>query len=365
MKFQTPTYKTIVFIVSTVVLLSSNQSFSIEPYWKDPPTSSSFFSTFNVPENYKQIIQSLTDYHKLPKSDHVALSARIAQLQLIVTLLKQVDHLDKPTEYEIIAIAALAEMCEKKAEYLSQIEKLIPVFNDDFNNMKSSFEPSNKRITMDSLELINSISFIPHLRNDIGLFWLEVIDPCHRVLLPYWVKWTKLEEKNSFFLWLEEQIIEPNVSQVKILDKESLTECEVSFNIGKLYTRDIQDYSSKLNDSNEPLKYVFVLMADELLLVSRAQPGVRHVSLSSGKPILSAGELWVHHGKIIKIFFMSGHYRPKMSNYKFFIDYLIKNQADLTGLTQIDYYAGNSVLQASLADFIHIINKEKSNGQET
>lgn len=161
--------------------------------------------------------------------------------------------------------------------------------------------------------------------------------------------------KPSFFLWLEGEVVPKNIPAVNIFDKDKLDKYEVYQVNGRVHYN--FDNKSTLIDTNDiSVEYMYVLTIDNKLKIVRAEENdIRHVSLTAGEPILSAGNIWIKNGYINKIFFRSGHYRPKLSHYKIMLDYLVSKHFDLTEVSLVQFYEGANISSLTLNDFTNYL----------
>lgn len=321
-------------------ILILNQNVLANCHWQDPPDSNSFFLLLEDSPAFKPLRAMLDEYHNVDKTNYNSLGLRVEKLEVIYSEAKKLLDHHQWNDYAQLSLSTLADISINKSQYLRQLQQLYKKYNDDFDTIACLYKATDDN-QHSLLELVNEIYYSPHLQEEIGLFWLEATDPCHRQLIPYWKKWNKLKNTTLFFLWLEEQNVPVQVSKVNYIADEKL----------KAHVMQTTDHGVKL--SNETLtsnEYLFIINMEQQILICQAKPGFRHTSLSHGKPIIAAGSLWFEDNQVIKVSFKSGHYRPTSFQYRqgwFFL----KEKRLLGKIKTVEYYKGTEFVSQHLTEF--------------
>jgi hypothetical protein len=244
-------------------------------------------------------------YHSIDKTKLELLNLRINLLDKIgqkIRLLKTRSNFKKSNN--LVKLGHLLEpLIRKKLWYLQEIRKIYTN-----KNLFAKFTLVNKSNDQyKPIFLINKVLFDFKLPAFWGLYQLEVIDPCHRMLTPYYLKWEAEGGNIPFFLWLENQELSFRTLQMNFFSDKEVASSELKISKGKFKHVN----SDKLvNYSEKDKEYIYILSTDKKLFVTVANEVVRHSSLSGGKPVLGAGALVIKDGNLSYIDLESGHYQP-------------------------------------------------------
>lgn len=338
-------------IFGFVLFIASLHLYAVEIHWQELPKTESFFTLLPNDVMLHDLKQILADYHAIRRDNLEQLPQRIVMLDSIITECDKLSKLEHESIYTHMSLSALQSMAARKKMYLKELRKLYSFFKDDFNSVQFMFSKNHFKRSGVSLELKNNLYFSPHLEDDLGIFWIEMLDPCHRMLANYWNKWKDSGSNVLFFLWLEDQLVDKNVQRINVISHPELEKYKVKVNSGKIGTYNQHNTFQILSTNNNNKEYLFIIDLDNNLLLLEAKAGNRHVSLSAGKPVMSAGNLLVNDGQISKIFFKSGHYFPTIESYKYTYEYLKTLGVDMDGLSSIDYYLGTNIISKSPKEF--------------
>src|SRR5690606_18189140 len=196
---------------------------------------------------------------------------------------------------------------EEKGEYLKGLA------NMQKSLTANPYYTAKLETNRNPLFLVNERKYDSKLRIYWGEYFLEVIDPCHRLLTSYHVLWleTNPVDKDyfSFFVWLDGQNVHFELTAMHYFTDAEKDPFEVHVRDGKL----IQKMSGEaLTCSQENQEYLFIIDLDEKIYIAPGSREIRHTSLSHGKPVLAAGNIHVREGVIERLGLESGHYQPTL-----------------------------------------------------
>lgn len=346
---------TVKAFVSVMLMIYASVGYSSDIHWQELPESETFFTMMSVDESFNDLQLYLDTYHAIKKDDLKLLDYRIGMLGKIISECDKLIVKGYESKYTQLSIVALRKISMSKKNYLAQIGKLYDFFDDDFNSVKHLFAREYYPRSEMSLELKNSTFFSPHMESEMGFFWVEMLDPCHRPLYIYWKKWQKLGIKTPFFLWLEDEVVDRNISRTNIISAHELDKYKIKIKSGRIHTVNSSIGMQIVNESTEDREYLFIINLNDELLICEAKSGNRHVSISGGRPVLAAGNLWIKDGMLTKIFFRSGHYLPTLKNYKFTYRFLQDLGVNMTQIKTVDYYLDTTIVSQSLDEFKEFI----------
>jgi hypothetical protein len=170
------------------------------------------------------------------------------------------------------------------------------------------------------VKLVDSAADFRNVGKSESSVWLEVIDPKHReygALSHKYEKWRNDPKaqtaKQSFWEYIKDYEVEGTV----LYDNGAKFSAERGVdgawkeiqgqNIDTLSSESIQSAGTNVGWG------IFAVTTDQKLHVgdhsNNPQAWVRHTSLTSGEPILAAGEIGVREGKITAISNLTGHYK--------------------------------------------------------
>jgi hypothetical protein len=278
--------------------------------WLDLPWSDyKVILAIDEPE-IEHLNERITEYHALDKCSAETLSSRIDCLESISAYLQFLAAQKKFVEKKPL-IFLLNEAIQGKQEYLRQIWH-IP--SDEEIAHYHLGPASSQEGDWMVFPLRNTFSYSIKMKEYWGSFWLESIDPCHRRLANYYQFWLNTHPASisyqTFFLWLESQLIPRNILTVKYYSDQQLESCRIEVNEGYLKKSDGQE----LAHTDPTKRNLFVISLSKNLYVEAHKEGVWHTSLSRGKPVLGAGLLQIDQGVITMVAFESGHYLPSLEH---------------------------------------------------
>lgn len=256
-------------------------------------------------EYLNQLIKS---YHSIEKS---SLKTQLNRIHLLNTIS---DYLEKLIGqgmfvYGKSTLLLLNKAVQCKREYIKQLIKIpsdeeIESYHLDYSALSTSqFTP---------IVLRNNNAYSLKMKEFWGKFWLESVDPCHRRIANYYHLWLKTQPAcqsyQSFFLWMEAQLIPKNIPLVNYYSDLKLQSCHVKVVNG--YLR--KSATNELLNTDPSKRNLYVINIAMELYLEPWKEGVWHTSLSRGKPVFGAGLLQIEEGIVKMIAFESGHYLPTL-----------------------------------------------------
>lgn len=238
------------------------------------------------------------------------------------------------------------QMVKRKAWYLEEVKRLYLSPNEDFLNIFYQ-TTNNKR---EKIYLKNSIEYDFNLSTYWGMFALEMIDPCKRMLTPQYYKWLQYYKKEypHFFAWLEGEDITFRTPQTKVLNDREMENYKVKFSKGYAY----HSHSNKLLTTEDPNEYIYIITPFEEMYVIESSDSIKHTSLSGGKPLFASGSIRVNNGQIIYISEESGHYRPNANILQKVIVLLKKTYKVNISNMRVSYRSSDNIINEKAQDFI-------------
>lgn len=167
--------------------------------------------------------------------------------------------------------------------------------------------------------------------------------------------WLKSKIDNSYRNFLINQLLAKTVSleiaNTKYFSTVELSTLQVSIN------REIFYQNGEILKNG---KYIFVLTKDDKFYFVKKRKDelgrIQHSSLSSGRPIRSAGKVTIDTGgKLVALNNISGHYRPKSPQIINIVNYLANNNISLNSF-QVEERAFNFVVNVYRADAWIFVN---------
>ncbi len=268
--------------------------------WIDIPTKSLIIKGTVLGKDFKQFSILLDRYHSLDKKNLELIDTRINALTQIITQAKVI--INNNDSKDTTNISLLIPIAEKKIWYLQEIKK---IYKD-----KRAFEvftKINENNKYQPVFLVNEVFFDFKLPTYWGLCYLEVLDPCHRMLTAHYIKWKESGSLVPFYLWLEDQEFPFWTWQIKFFSEQEIKDCELEI-LDDFFVKAVNKIVVNYIDDNK--EYMYCITLDKKLIVTIAEGNIRHTSISRGKPVLGAGSLKIKGGKLVYIDNNSGHYRP-------------------------------------------------------
>jgi hypothetical protein len=331
----------------TYLIFSLSLSFSNEVYklaWRDIPKGP--LSTYGITstDSTDRVEGLISHYHQLSKSALETVNDRLVTLgQIKANLL---DLLGKPSDAKSTkALRALSEIASKKIWYLTEIHKLYETNLEDLAFVKAQFVDDE---SYTPLPLANKLIFGANISAYWGLFWLEALDPCHRMLTSYYVQWDAEKSSVPFFLWLENMDVPWYSPQMHFFSESELIESTYTVTEGLLYNHK----GEKAFLQSDHAEYIYIITLDKKFLITESSPHIRHISLSHGLPVLAAGAVRVVDGKLIYADGESGHYQPTVFHIKQMIDLFRELAVTLDDTLILKYYQDGEIITTQLSEFL-------------
>lgn len=317
--------------------------------WIDFPKQPLVFYLETPNPTYEEVDNIISTYHKMDKTNEKKLKERAEILECLSLTLQQASTIPEDKK-GAKTLQKLSSIAMKKAHYLKSLNSIYLYGLDSFEEMENRYGGLIEKQGYTALPLINKILYGTNLPSYWGLFWLEALDPCHRMLTPYYIKWKEQERTVPFFMWLEEQEIPYYTPQIKLFTEEelALTKYTVFSQNGLIY--DIKGRKPTLNEEKE--EYIYVLSLERNFYITKADTSIRHFSLSGGKPVLAAGALKINEGKIVYLDGESGHYQPTVFDICQAIHLFKELGVIFEETLPIKYYLNQEVYQVPLSQFL-------------
>ena len=286
-----------VFSLGAFQTNSVNASVNQQGAWIDIP-----YKQFITQDKSFESVTSLVDqYHSLDKTGLELIDLRIELLEKIIKSIKFT--ITNESKKDLRNFIRLEPLAEKKLWYLKEIKKIY-LDKQIFNRFANTNELESQYIPV---FLVNKILFDFKLPTYWGLYQLEIIDPCHRMLTSYYMKWKESKSSAPFFLWLENEEISFRSLQMKFFSDEEIKDSEIIVSDGK-FLKPLN--KNLINYDDQDKEYIYIISLDKKLFVTAAGELVRHISLSRGRPVLGSGALKIKNGELVYIDAESGHYQP-------------------------------------------------------
>lgn len=313
------------------------------PDWVDVPQLSCAEIFPGLPNT--RLDKLLTEYNSISNIKLETLDIRIKLLKKIAHecdfVVKKYCHSD--LKYLKNRVESLGNIAHSKMLYLEKLKELPSVSIDHLLGEKKT----------SCLSLHHKLEFDPVIAQYWGLYELEKIDPCHRALEPYFIKWSSQNKKETniihFFLWLEDQIVPKKMRYYHYL-KEKAYDLQVHVVKSLLYTKSKKSALKPLHTRGED--WLFIINNDNQLIVSPESEFIRHSSLSSGSDVLGIGLLNVKHGNIEKISLESGHYIPTINDHYNTLLRLCELVGHIKDTTPVNYYYNFTKHKTSVKAFL-------------
>lgn len=299
------------------------------------------------------INQLIDEYHSIKKPDSSMLALRICYLKEIVDLLSK--HIEKESNPRARKfLTNVRRTAEEKGEYLRELENMRRNFIVNPHHIENYAHDLVKlKTNRNPLFLVNERKYDSKLRIYWGEYFLEVIDPCHRFLTSYYDLWLETNPLDkdyfSFFVWLEGQSVNFELTVVRYFTDAEKDQCEVTVRDGKFVKKMTGEV---LTCCQEEQEYLFIIGLDERIYIVPGSKEVRHTSLSHGKPVLAIGNINIREGVTYKLGLESGHYQPTPSDGQQLLGMLLDREVTLSLDTVLDFYQDGEKQSLSLADFV-------------
>lgn len=302
-----------------------------------------------------EVIELLDKYHSIDKTKLECLETRINLLDEISQKIKSLES--EYAKKELGNILKLLPLVERKSWYLKQIQgiyadkKLFDVFYSQ-KKRDDRYQP---------IYLVNKILFDFNLPTFWGLFQLDVIDPCHRMLTSHYLRWQQYGKNIPFFLWLETEEMSFRTLQMKFFSEKEIAESEIFIEKG-LFKNAATKELSNLYDKNK--EYIYSLSLEKKLIVTEGGEFIRHICLTHGKPVLGSGALKIKNGELIFIDVESGHYQPT-PEVLYQVLQILKDKGAFLNYPKIEvaYYLDNKKIYSNAASFIKLYKDSTINTQ--
>lgn len=258
-----------------------------------------------------QLNESIRIYTDLPKS---YLRERIQALDRVIDVL-QIWIQEESKTYLQERLQELKVIASNKRWYLEQLLGSYEhgKFEESYliKNLCTLFPLKEGR---KALLMLNERRYHTKYGEYWGEYWLEAMDPCHRQLMTYRDRWLKEKEVQAnippFFIWLEDQNLSKDVPYLVYLSEQELLQAQVTAKNMLLHFV----ASNQLVGFDQETEYLFIIDLQERLILAQGSKLIHHNSLSLSKPVLAAGKIGVHRGKVTMLSFESGHYIPSIED---------------------------------------------------
>lgn len=327
------------FFIFIAISLSSI-ALAKAPPWIDLPKDDYSKLALFEDERFVNLNDLIAQYHSIPKSSEDHLIERGQALQKVSNFLSDWIKEEK-VKHRRYFLTNIERIASNKAWYLNELYTRYINQQFEWDYLKSyHLDLSEINTEYEPIYLVHRRLYDSNIGIYWGEFWYETIDPCHRLLTPYYDLWIKrqIEPRSilSFFMWLEEQNLSRDIPYIEYLDQEQLKENQVVVNNEVLYLS--KDLTIPIDYCEEGEEYIFSINLKEQLLLIPASKTIHHVSLSHGKPVLGSGNMTVSHGKITSIQLESGHYLPTLQDGLQILDIFKKIGISLDPSTPFTYY---------------------------
>lgn len=307
-------------------------------------------------ENNIKLNNLITQYHTLKKNSDNLLQKRLIALEKIIAelaILLPKSH-NKALKHQINDLKYLAI---GKKNYLAHLLKL-----QSQNLHKLQKEIKNPSLILNKYK---PIFLLDNARYDVakekywGEYQFEALDPCHRELTHYILKWrqqTGCKDYFSlkFFLWLETKYVPKKTRVSMSLTNQEIENFQVIAKDSLLY-----DISGLLADFSDPhVEYIFVIDYQGRLLITSADKFIHHTSLSQWKPVIGCGAIKIKQGKMQEISFESGHYLPSPTAAVQTFIYLKNLGIKLAKKTPVTYFTPAGKQKLPLDKFLQCYDKK-------
>jgi hypothetical protein len=310
--------------------------------WIDIPTA-----VYILPTEHQngQIGKLINLYHSIEKTRLNLIDQRISTLESIhQEILNTVDKVAHDPNLKK-SLQNLNVLVQKKSWYLKEVKA---IYNNPLPHKKLLDIQTHENMV--PLTLVNKVLY--NFKSPIywGLYYLEVLDPCHRLLTPQYLKWKNANTNIPFFLWLETQEIPYYAAQVTFLDKEEIEKCRLDVDKGLL----VRNTNKEVADFARPdQEYLFIITLDKKLIVVEGNERIRHTSLSHGKPVLGSGAVKIKNGKVIYLDTECGHYQPPPESILQVMQILAEQGAKLDYANiQLKYYVDDQAKKENAQAFL-------------
>lgn len=305
-----------------------------------------------ITHKYSQDVVNLLDkYHTIDKTKLEFLNSRI---NLLNEIYQKVMVLEIENDKGRLGnLTKLLPLVEKKLWYLKQIHNIYT----NKNLFKVFIEPKKGKDNYQPIYLVNKVLFDFNLPTIWGLFKLDVIDPCHRMLTAHYLKWQEYGKNIPFFLWLETQEMSFRTLQMKFFSESEIAESEIIIE-KDLFKGVTTNELSNLNDKNR--EYIYILSLEKKIIVVEGGELVRHICLSHGKPVLGSGSLKIENGNLVYIDVESGHYQPT-PEVLYQVLQILQDKGTHLDYTKIEvaYYLNNNKVYSTAASFMKLYKESK------
>lgn len=247
---------------------------------------------------FPELQEKVSEYAKIPKYD---LTTRRDFLENIISLYKSniSKHILNAFILRLEYFNQLVHMYDTGILY----KDCSPQVYDETRVVASLTLKKNSK----KLKYPNKEVFYGNQMNDIwGDAYLDILDPAHRNLIFWKQVWQNSGSKLPFFTALEEYIMPPNTPHIFFYDDLEIEKRKATiFNNQILLENTPVNSPDVVDDSNQTM---FIINENNELLIDFSSKHIRHISLSSGKPVLGGGLMVIKNGYLQEISNSSGHY---------------------------------------------------------
>jgi len=174
-----------------------------------------------------------------------------------------------------------------------------------------------------------------------GNFFLEIIDPSHRVLNKYKLKWENNKIEEDFFAYLENFSNIENEVIINFFNKRELFSKKVCIVDGKLAYNFDNNISLINTDNNR--KFLFTIDTSYNMYCYYETENYYHISSTKGKPVLAAGDIKVKDGILSALNIDTGHYLIKDTSIEYILTIFDKLKIFTSKDLPILYFTENNL----------------------
>lgn len=304
--------KTLIFFLILIPTALIAQENITNLSWVDFPSEKIEFYINSTRDVNYEINKLVEEYHTIKKDEFLEIDARIVKLKQINELLTRMAT-DPVLHNKAGILQRLANVAISKVKYLQELQGIYKNKQYTPESLhKYHLATKNKSISKkyQQLFLVNKLMYDAKLPTFWGYYWLESIDPCHRQLTDYYMKWQASNSAKPFFMWLETQSIPYYIPAIHYFNDEELAKNIINIKNGQL----LNAQNEPLNATEPEIAYLFAIMPDKTFYVAKGSSSVRHTSITKGKPVLASGEIKVNNGIVTYWNTESGHYQPNISH---------------------------------------------------
>lgn len=313
-------------MLTKILNMSENCSF------KDIPKSEDMKQYFKL-EN-STILKLVDEYHIIEKD-------KISNIKNRMILLNSIHHKLSNCENEKLNI--LGMYAKKKKNYLNCLNEMfnreILLPNQQIYNKEKLLPYFENKKDSKSVCIVNEVRFDYKTNTKFGEYWLELIDPSHRLGIDFYKRiWEKDNSNTNFFMWLEKIECFHNIPVINM--PSNISQYRVDIRDGL-----ILDCDGNIKDTPSNEEEIFIIDENQNIFSCLSSNSMKHTSLSKGRPLLGVGSFQLEKGKIKYLENSSGHYLPGKKILTNTLEILKNKGINLEINTKIGYFDNASNIQ--------------------